>query len=160
MVMGPVSGTTVTANRIMDGLPPMGERKNEDKQDKQKEGDEKNDAPVFTGNGQPVVAGSVTSIAGSVVTITNKSNVTFTIDTTNAKIEKTGAAATISDIAVGDMIVAQGAVNGSNVTASTVMDQGVKPAEVSTPTTQPQNPPARKGVFGAIGGFFGKIFGF
>ena len=144
MVMGSVTGTNITATRIVDGL-------------KINNGSEINDqktAPLFPGNGQPVVAGSVTAISGNTVTITNNSNDTYTIDTTTAKIEKAGVASTAANIAVGDMLVAQGSVNGTSVTAVTIMDSGAKTTTTTTENTKP------KGFFGKIGNFFGSVFGF
>jgi hypothetical protein len=158
MVLGPVTGTTIAAVRVMDGLPQMGARK-----DGTGDTNGTKPAPILTGNGQPVVAGSVTAVSGNTVTITNKSNVTYTVDATNAKIDKAGALSTVANITVGDMIVAQGTVNGNAITASSIMDQG------STPTTQTQAhendnqgtaPAPHKGFFGKIGGFFGNLFGF
>ncbi len=147
MVMGTTSGTTVTASRIMDGFV-MGARP---------AGTEDMQNSVITGNGEPVVAGSVTAISGNTITITNKSNVTYTVDATNAKVEKGNAASAISNVAVGDMIVAQGTVNGNSVTASSVLDQGATP---TTPANGQPAPAAHKGFFGAIGGFFSHLFGF
>ncbi|HEX8993880.1 MAG TPA: DUF5666 domain-containing protein, partial [Candidatus Paceibacterota bacterium] len=114
MVQGTVSGTNVTATAIHDGIA------------KGRDGDRNNDrengsstAMQFPqGNGQPIVGGTVTAVSSSTVTITNKSNVTFTIDATNAKIDKNGATSTVSSIAIGDSILAQGTINGSSVTAS------------------------------------------
>ena len=87
-VKGTVSGTNVTAKTIMDGV---GQQQ-----------------PEIQGNGQPVVAGKVTTISGNTITITNSSNVTYTIDATNSKFVVSGiTTSTISNVAVGDSVVVQ-----------------------------------------------------
>ncbi len=150
MVLGNVNGTTITAIRIMDGFPKVSARA---------EGNPKvAPNPVFTGNGQPVVAGNVTAISGNTITITNASNATYTIDATSAKVEKANAVSAVSNIAVGDMLVVQGTVNGTSITASTIMDQGVH--VVATPDEGKPAPKANKGIFSSVGGFFARLFGF
>ena len=110
----------------------------------------------FTGNGQPVTAGTISSINGNSVVITNKSNVTYTVDVTSAKILEGQTTVTVSSLAVGDSVVVQGTVNGSSVTASTVLDQKAP----TTSTTGTTTKPASKGFFGSIGSFFSHLFGF
>lgn len=138
MVAGTVDGTNVTATMIHDGLP------------------SKPKAPAFEGNGQPVVGGTVSEIRGSTLTITNKGNVTYSIDGSNATVVEKGATSTISSIAVGDGVVVQGAVNGTSVTATTILDQGARPTDSSTNNGEPHG----HGILGAIGGFFHNLFGF
>ncbi len=71
----------------------------------------------------PGVMGTVTSVNGAIITIAGKNNTTYAIDTTGAKIFKNrNTVITIADIKVGDIIMAQGTVNGTNVTATTVFD--------------------------------------
>ena len=111
----------------------------------------KNQPSPITGNGQPVVAGTVSSVSGNTLTITNKSNVTYTVDTTNAKIVEGQTTITVSNIVIGDSAVVQGTINGNTVTASSVIDQKANTGS----TTQP-----KKGFFGSIGSFFSHIFGF
>ncbi len=150
MVLGTVSGTNVTAKTIRDGMGMM-----------RKEG-EGAMPEGFSGNGQPVVAGSVTGVNGSTITISNTSNVTYTIDATLAKVMKGKDVGALSDIVVGDHIVVQGTVNGNAITATTIIDQ-------KAPTNNGGNSNGQggqnggqdhPGFFGAIKGFFGKIFGF
>ncbi len=149
MIQGTVSGTNVTAKTIRDGIGKPGIIGTFDRK-----------APatstIVQGNGEPVVGGSVTAISGTTtLTVTNKSNVTYTVDVSNAKVEKAGTSTTVSAIAVGDNVIVQGTVNGTSVTASSVIDSG-------NPTTIPAaNPPkASHGFFTAIGNFFQKLFGF
>ncbi len=144
MVEGSVTGTNVVAKMIRDGVVPK------------PEGGKGLGIPAIEGNGQPVVAGSVTSVTGSSIVITNKSNVSYTIDATNAKFTKGGVtAATISNVAVGDTLVVQGTINGTSVVASTVIDQAAKPAASGTEGKEMPH-----GFFGGIGQFFSHLFGF
>ena len=152
MIQGTVSGTSVTAKTIRDGIPQRGQGG--------MNGAGANANPIITGNGEPVVAGSVTAISGSSVTITNKSNVTYTIDASNAKIQYSGGAGTIANVAVGDNVVVQGTVNGTSVTASSVIDQGATPAAGATATGTNGQPAPHRGFFAGIGSFFKHLFGF
>ena len=138
-VLGTINGTNITAKSIRDGVG-IGQRKMA--------------MPVIQGNGLPVVGGSVTAINGSVLTVTNKSNVTYTVDATNATIVKAAATSTIGNVNVGDAVIVQGTVNGTSITASSVIDQAPGVAH------------AKKGrgflsdFFDGIGGFFHHLFGF
>ena len=137
VVQGTVTGTNVVAKTIRDGVP----------QNRQEQ-------PAIQGNGQPVVAGKVTAISGNTITISNSSNVAYTIDATSAKFIENGVASpTIANVSVGDNIIVQGTVNGNSVTASSVIDQ--KPRVESAPKPAP-----RSGIMGGIGNFFKHLFGF
>lgn len=138
-IQGTASGTNVTATSIRD-LGPQGQRPNPA------------NFPI-KGNGEPVVAGKVTQVSGATVIITNSSNVTYTIDASNATVMKGNATSTLSSVNVGDSVIVQGAVNGTTVTASSVIDQ----------TNPGQNAPGKGnhlGFFGSIGAFFTHLFGF
>lgn len=158
MAQGTVTGTSVAATAINDGVMKgmgggmMG--------GKGAAGAGLSALPA--GNGQPIVGGSVTAVSGTSVTITNTAGVTYTVDASAAKFTKPGVtAATIANLTVGDQVVVQGAVNGSAVTAATIIDSGAKPAPKTTTnangTTTTKQP---QGFFGAIGGFFAHLFGF
>jgi hypothetical protein len=147
MVNGTASGTSVAAKTIIDGfmkkpLPPKPE----------------NPEMLFQGNGEPIVAGTVSSVSSSSITITNKSNVTYTVDVSNAKIIKGNATSTVASIVSGDAVLVQGTINGTSVTASGVIDQAAHP--------QPKDNPGKglgervRGFFGGIGNFFSHLFGF
>ncbi len=152
-VSGTVSGSNVTATAIHDGLMMRGGHPGIFKGKWTASSTPR--APAITGNGQPVIGGAVTTVSGNSLTVTNKSSVTYTVDATSAKVSKAGVTgATVSSIAVGDNVVVQGAVNGTSVTASSVIDQGAAPSGSTT------NPPAHRGFMGAIGGFFSHLFGF
>ncbi|MDB5254666.1 MAG: hypothetical protein JWL92_42 [Candidatus Nomurabacteria bacterium] len=135
-VEGKVDGTNVTAVRIHDGV--MAKGNGEGK------------VTIPEGNGQPIIGGTVTAVNGNTITITNKSNISYTIDATSAKITKSGTTATVSNIVVGDSLVAQGTINGSSVTAVNIVDSGAMKGSAE----------AKAGLFGRIGTFFARIFGF
>jgi hypothetical protein len=145
---GTLNGTSITATTIRDGIAMGGSRS--------QVGSPK--TTVIQGNGEPVVGGAITAITGTTLTVTNKSNVTYTIDASSATIEKMGATTTISGVIVGDNILAQGTVNGNAVTASSIIDQGSVTNNTTTSSGAPATAP--KGIFGAIGNFFQHIFGF
>ena len=153
MVQGTVSGTNVTATTIRDGVMRGGMKPGTGTG--QGKGAPQMPAGI-TGNGEPVVGGNVTAINGSSLTVTNKSSVTYTVDATNAAIMKGNATSTLSSVAVGDNVVVQGTVNGTAITASTVIDSGA--VQTSTAGETPTHKIG--GFFGAIGGFFTHLFGF
>lgn len=155
MAQGTVSGTSVAATIIRDGMPagmhmgmPWG-------------GHASSSAPMRhatstlpQGNGEPVVGGKVTAISGSTLTITNASNVTYTVDATNATVNAKGQSSSLANVAVGDNLVVQGTVNGNAVVASSIIDQG---APVSAGTSVKAG---IGGFFGGLGNFFHRLFGF
>lgn len=148
MVQGTVNGTNVVATVIRDGVGPMMNRGGQEQPE--------NKNPIIQGNGQPIVGGTVTAISGSALTITNASNITYSVDATNATIMKGHATSTLSSVATGDNVIVQGVVNGSAITASSIIDSG-------TATNATAETPAKAGVFGffrGIGGFFAHLFGF
>jgi len=148
---GTVSGTNVTATAITDGMMGRGNGMGQN-------GNNSSSTSPFLGNGQPVVAGTVSVISGNSLTITTASNVTYTVDATNAKIVKGPNTTTISTIVVGDKVLVQGTVNGTAVTATTVVDQSGQPGNVNGTTTPEKQAP--KGFLGGIGQFFMHLFGF
>jgi hypothetical protein len=143
MVQGTITGTNIVAKTIHDGLPPKGTRPMANS--------------IIQGNGQPIVAGAVTTINGNTLTITNKSNVTYTVDATNAKIATGNQASTVSNIAVGDNVIVQGTINGNAVVASSIIDQK---APTNNSQTSTSNPKPHPGFMGGIMNFFKGLFGF
>lgn len=149
MVAGTVNGMSVTATMIRDGFPGRGDHPF-------------GGAPTWPqlppGNGQPVVMGTVSAISGSTLTVGNEAGVTYTVDATSAKVSKGGKDAALSDVATDDVVLVQGTVNGTSVTAASVIDQTfVRPAPASGTTTPPAH---RAGFFESIHGFFSHLFGF
>ncbi len=55
-------------------------------------------------------------------TTTTPVTTTYTVDATNATITKNNVAGNISSIAVGDTIMAQGTLTGTNLVATTMRD--------------------------------------
>ena len=151
-VQGTVSGTNVTATAIIDGVM-MGGRGNGGPR-----GGDASSTPPFMGNGQPVIAGTISVISGNSLTITTTSNITYTVDVTSAKILKGQNTIAISNVAVGDKVLIQGTINGTSVTATTVVDQSGQPGNMNGTTTPPR--PAPRGFFGGIGQFFMHLIGF
>lgn len=139
IIKGTVNGSNITATTINDNLEQEYNKSN----------------PMIEGNGNPIIGGNITAINGTTLTVTNKSNVAYTIDASNAKVEKGGVITSLSNVAVGDTVIAQGTINGTLVTASSMIDQS-KPASTSTNATS-------KFHFGFLGGiinFFQHFFGF
>ena len=151
MAQGTLTGTNLIATTIRDGQ--MGKGLNGGSN-----GTTGNQSSPITGNGQPVIAGAVTSISGSTLMITNKSNVSYTVDATNAKIVEGQSVISISSIIIGDNVIVQGTVNGNSVVASSVIDQ--KTSTAGTINGGTNSPAQHQGFFGAIGSFFAHIFGF
>jgi len=54
--------------------------------------------------------------------------------------------------------VVQGTVNGTSITASSVIDQGSAPASAASGENNAPKP--RMGFLGSIGNFFSHLFGF
>jgi hypothetical protein len=164
VVSGNINGANVVATVIRDGVGMMkgkegrdqnGDNKNEDNKNRQGKG--LLPPAIIEGNGQPVIGGQVSAVSGGSLTVTTKTNISYIVDATKANIQKDGATTTVSSVVVGDSVVVQGTVNGTSVTASTVIDRGV----VQT-TSQDANPDSKgsMGIFKSIGNFFSRIFGF
>ena len=155
MVQGTISGTSVIATSIRDGIMMRGGPNMMD--GKGREGMSSSTSPM-TGNGQPVIAGTISAISGSSITITNKSNVSYTVDASNAKIVQGQNTITVSNLTVGTSVIVQGSVNGNSVTATSIIDQ-VQPTPNGTTDGQTHTND-RPGFFGGIGHFFMHLFGF
>lgn len=152
-VQGTVSGTNVSATIIHDGAIMNGRMGDV--------GRKNNGVDAIVGDGNPIVGGKVTALSGNSITIKNASNVTYTVDATNAKIVKQGATSTISSILVGDNLMVQGPVSGSSITATFVRDQGVDQNNNLTENKDgKENKKVGAGFWGDFRGFFRNIFGF
>ena len=156
MVQGTVNGTSITAKVIRDGIMFGGNGRYGPKTENQGNGSGLND---IQGTGQPVIAGNISSINGSSIVVTN-GNASYTVDVTNAKIQKSGTAAALSNLVIGDRTIIQGTVNGSLVTAQTVIDQPAVAPTASGSTDSQSAPKQNLGFFGGIGQFFKKLFNF
>ena len=147
-VQGTVTGTNVVATTIRDGVMMGMGRGGVGKATSTPP------TPVIAGNGEPVVAGKISAVSGDTVTITNASNVTYTVDVTNAKIAQGNTLASLSALSVGDSVVVQGTVNGNAITAYSVTD--TKAPTNTTGTAAKGN----GGFLGSIKNFFSHLFGF
>ncbi len=146
---GTVNGTNVVATTIIDGAigGMMGNRDSENNGKGVGYGMMGSTTLPVIGNGQPVVAGTVSTISGSSLSVTTSGNIVYTIDATNAKVYEGQKTITLSAITVGDKVVIQGTVNNNSVTASVIIDQ----------SSVNQKAP---GMFSSIGQFFMRLFGF
>ncbi len=163
MVEGTISGTSVTATSIRDGIGGREGTRSGEQMEKMREKPKATSTmprAVIKGNGQPVVGGDITAIDGSTLTIKNTSDVTYTVDAANANIVKGRATSSVAALAVGDHIVVQGTVSGTLVTASSVMVEGVRANASSTRAQGQEHTPFAGRMMGMIGGFFKHIFGF
>lgn len=157
-VQGPVTGTNVAATVIRDGVPvPMGGPRG-GMPGRGFGGHGASSTPSGTlpiqGNGEPVIGGNVTAINGTTLTVTNASNVTYTIDAANTTVVRNGTTTALSSVAVGDSVIVQGTVNGTSVTASSIIDHQANASSAS------QGKGLGGGITAGIGGFFGSIGGF
>lgn len=133
-VRGTISGSNVTAKLIHSGV------RDGDKPDRP-------DKPQFTGSGEPVIAGKVTAVSSTTITVMTNASTTYSVDASHATIKTKGnASSTISAIAVGDQVVVQGTVNGSAVLATNIIEQG--------------DNQGKKGFFSKFRNFFRGLFGF
>ena len=148
-VEGTISGSNITATTIRDGVKGVGFGPG-----KMMGPRNASSTPAFTGNGQPLVAGKISAVSGNTLTVTTGNNVVYTVDATNAKILKGKETSTISNLAINEGVLVQGAVNGNSITASTIIEKPQPPANNG------QSPEPNHGLFENIGGFFKHLFGF
>ena len=169
MVQGTVSGSNVVATMIRDGVSGMMGRSGTPEGKgfgvhSASSTPRVAPASAIQGNGEPVIGGAVTAIDGTMLTVTNASNVTYDVNAASSTVVKDGASTTITSVAVGDNLIVQGAVSGTSVTASSVIDQGSKGGNASSNGAQPSVSRGGGfgfgGIFSAIGGFFKHLFGF
>lgn len=107
MATGSLSGTTLTATAINEGMGPRGE-------------------VGGRGHGRgPGVHGTVTSVSGSTITLTGDNGTTYTVNAGSADVQRM-VSGSLSDITVGDTIGVHGEVSGTTVTADHIME-GVLP---------------------------------
>lgn len=88
-------------------------------------------------NGMMGVVGTVATVNGTTLTVTSKgrpvvnsttaTTTTYTVDASNATVTKNNATSSVSNIAVGDEVLVQGTVTGTNVVAKTIRDGVVQP---------------------------------
>lgn len=136
MAHGTVSGTSVTATNIHDGVPPMGGMMG-----------------GHMGHGMGMghgVHGTVTAIQGTTLTVnatdprTNTTS-TYTVDASSAKVMLPGTGAqptegSVSSIKTGDTVMVAGDVSGQSITAKMIFDgpmpQWGKKSQAATTSAQ------------------------
>ncbi len=77
------------------------------------------------------IRGTVTAVNGTTITVSltnpkTKVATSYTIDASKATVSKAGIASTVSAIAVGDTIMANGTINGTAITATKIFDGQVQ----------------------------------
>lgn len=164
-IEGTVNGSTITATAIRYGMMAregiggmMGRRPNNATSSEMMRG-----AALPAGNGQPIVGGKVTAINGNTVSVTNASNVVYTVDASSATIRHAGIEnATVSSISVGDNVIVQGTINGTSITATTIIDPNNPNVDQTRGADQAEKkePAPKRGFMSMMGGFFGHLFGF
>jgi hypothetical protein len=120
-VQGTVSGTTITATKIMDGMM-MGRG-------------------GFGGHGPHGQTGTVSAVSGNTITLTGKNGTTYTIDAASSTVKKVSGSS-VSNIAVGDTLEVNGTTSGTTITATNIVDGTLglgKPGQPSTATSPPAN---------------------
>jgi len=102
---------------------------------------------------KPAAFGTVASISGDTITLTSKlktAATTYTVDATNATVTKgigkSATAIAVSGILVGDRLVVQGTVSGTNITATAIRD-GLGDNRIG-------KKPMIRGVMGGLNGRF------
>lgn len=82
--------------------------------------------PAANNNGVFVVAGTVSAVNGSSLTLMAKNGTTYTVNGTDATVtNNANASASFSSIRVGDQLVVRGTLSGSTITADKVADGGL-----------------------------------
>lgn len=153
VVSGTLTGTNVVATMMYDGNKIMGVKHGRDHKDDK----DHTKKPMFVGNGQPIMLGTITTITGNTITISNKSNVTYTINASTSTVLVKNATSTLSALAAGDQLLVQGTVNGTSIVASTIIDSGkVETTTGSTGDTEGYH----QGMMQGFRGFLSRIFGF
>ena len=117
------------------------------------------------------VAGKVTAVNGTTITLTSIARpsssggtgtlVIYTIGASGATVTKGGVFSSVSAIALGDEIMVQGTVVGTNVIAKTIKVAGV-PAQIKETATNNSTsklPGGFRGMMGGVGNFFKRMFG-
>ncbi len=144
-VRGTVSGTNIAATLIRDGAAKQ-----------ENGGDWSNQtSSLIQGNGQPIIAGTISAISGNTVTVSTKSGISYVVAASGAKVVEGKNQISLSSLAVGDTVIVQGSVNGTQVAASSII---VQKAVTQNGTAHPAQ--KQLGFFGRVGQFFLRLFGF
>ena len=119
---------------------------------------------------KPAVAGTVTSVNGTTLTVTSKgfgkntstaAATTYSVDASGATVMKANATSSVLAITVGDTVMVQGTVSGTNVTATKIFDgkfgMGMRPGgnmqhASSTPQVVGNGEPVVAGKVASVNG--------
>jgi len=161
MAQGTITGTNVVATSIRDGAIGDGKGQNiKDSNGSNKGHSEASTTMQVIGNGQPVVAGTVSAVSGSTLTVTTSGGVVYTVDATNAKVLQNQETSTLSSVVVGNKVLVQGTTNGTSVVASTIVNQTSTASTNGSGENSDGSKSQSRGFFGGIASFFTHLFGF
>lgn len=137
IIQGTVTGTNVAATNVFD-IQLFSREAKDVKTDK---------------NHVYAVTGKVTAITGNDITVLGNNNTSYVVSVVGASIhaknEKDSQTLyTISNITVGDTLMIDGTINGTNVSATNVVDANLK-----------ANNGEHNGFFNKVGNFFKRLFG-
>lgn len=113
-VQGTVSGSSIVATSIHEGF----------------------GKGMMGGHGRmggPGAMGTVTSISGNTITLTDRNGGVYTIDASSATVKTSGATSTLSNVKVGDKLMVRGKIVTASMTAQDIEDG------LPTPPTDPSN---------------------
>lgn len=102
-VQGTVSGSSIVATSIHEGFGPGG----------------------FGRHGRmggPGAMGTVTSVNGNTITLTDRDGGIYTVDASSANIRANGATSTLTTVKVGDKLVVHGKISTASMTAQDIED--------------------------------------
>jgi hypothetical protein len=110
-VEGTVSGSTITATKIVDGMfmGMMGRG-------------------GFKGHGPQGAFGTVSAVSGNTITLTGKDGKTYTVDATSSTVKKVSDS-NVSSISVGATLMVNGTLSGTNITAQGIVDGELGPKQ-------------------------------
>ena len=156
-VQGTINGSNIVATKIFDGIRFKDEKDKKDK--KSDERDHASSTPIIQGNGQPVIAGKISSMSTSTIAVTTASGIVYTVNVSSAKIALNNSLVSLSSLAVGDKVIVQGSVSGTSINASSVIEQKRLNDNNGDENGDNQNK-MHRGFFGSMGNFFAHLFGF
>ncbi len=111
-------------------------------------------------NFKPGIMGTISAVSGTTLTVTAKDGTVYTVATADAKFQKEkGSTIGINDLKVGDTVLIQGTVNGTNVTAKNVFDAQITMNKIENKMDKMENNNGNhNGFFVRFGNFFRNIF--
>jgi hypothetical protein len=120
-IEGTVNGNNIVATKISDGMMFMG-----------------GFGGMGRGPGSRGAMGTVSAVNGSTITLTGKNGTTYTVNAGSATVKKV-TDSSVSNIAVGDTLMVNGATSGDTITATNIVDGMLgsgKPKNTTPPVSQ------------------------